>query len=524
MTENADLVAQNEALKRELEYFKNRLGLQSHDHASLMDSIEKDQGKENSTSIIVLGGSGDLAKKKTFPSIFNLYCLGLLPPNTKIYGYARTEMTIETFREHSSQYFKEFLDKKDEFLQLVYYHQGHYDSAEDFAKLDLFLKARESKKTANRCFYFAIPPSIYSDVSQAMKASWKSANGWNRVVVEKPFGMDLESSQVLSTTLGQVFSEEEIFRIDHYLGKEMVQNLMVIRFANVIFEPLWNYQYISNVSITFKEDIGTEGRGGYFDKFGIIRDVMQNHLLQILSIVAMEAPVTMEARDVRDEKVKVLRACKPIVAEDLVTGQYTADEAGKFQGYLDDPGVPKDSKTPTYAFACLHINNARWKGVPFFLKSGKALGERKTEVRIQFKKSPFPLFSDVPPNELVIRVQPNEAVYVKFNQKTPGISSEIIQSELDLTYKNRFETRLPDAYERLIYDVLRGDHNLFVRVDELEAAWRIFTPILHQIDKGEIAPIPYQFGSRGPKEGDDLAKKYGFERHNTYTWTHVNQC
>jgi glucose-6-phosphate 1-dehydrogenase len=485
---------------------------------SLFDSFALDQNRdEQSLSIVVLGASGDLSRKKTFPSLFNLYALGLLPQNTTIYGYARTIMILEDFRKLISQNCKEFKEKKDEFLQMVHYHAGKYDSAEDFASLDAILKLRESKN-ANRLFYMAIPPSIYSDVARALANSWKSSTGWSRVVFEKPFGMDLESSRKLSADLGQVFDESEIFRIDHYLGKEMVQNLMVLRFGNQVFEPLWNHHYVSNVVITFKEDIGTEGRGGYFDTFGIIRDVMQNHLLQIFSLVAMEFPVTLEAKDVRDEKVKVLRACSPIIPEDVITGQYTADEKGENKGYLDDPGIPKTSKTPTYAIACIHINNARWKGVPFILKCGKALDERKAEIRIQFKRSSFPLFSSLPPNELVIRVQPNEAIYLKFNQKTPGLTSEITQSELDLTYKSRFETRLPDAYERLIFDVVRGDHNLFVRGDELEAAWKIFTPLLHSIDQGHVNPIPYPFGSRGPQEADNLAKKYGFERSQGYAW------
>jgi len=531
----AQLKAQNEALQRELDYYRGRVGgISAREQSSLMDGEETQTDEQvqqqqqqqpssptsspQSLSIVVLGASGDLAKKKTFPSLFNLFCLGLLPPNTQIYGYSRSPMTHEEFRKHASQNFKEFANKKDEFLELLFYVQGQYDSVEHFAALDAFVKARESKKAASRLFYMAIPPNIYSGVAHALRNHWRSRTGWNRVVFEKPFGMDLESSRQLSTDLGQVFDEGEIFRIDHYLGKEMVQNLIVLRFANVVFEPLWNRQHIASVTITFKEDIGTEGRGGYFDTFGIIRDVMQNHLLQIFSLVAMEPPVSLEAQDVRDEKVKVLRACSPISQDDIITGQYVADDKGKNQGYLEDPGVPAGSKTPTFALACIHINNPRWKGVPFFLKCGKALNERKTEIRIQFKQDTH-LFQQAAPNELVMRVQPNEAVYLKFNQKRPGMSSEIIQSELDLTYKSRFETRVPDAYERLIYDVVRGDHNLFVRNDELEAAWKIFTPILHSIEAGKVEPIAYPFGSRGPEEADTLTKKYGYERSSDYVWT-----
>jgi len=294
---------------------------------------------------------------------------------------------------------------------------------------------------------------------------------------------------------------------------------MVLRFANAVFEPLFNRNYVSSVSISFKEDIGTEGRGGYFDEFGIIRDVMQNHLTQILSLVAMEAPVTLDAEDVRNEKVKLLRAIPPIERSNVVVGQYTASPDGKVPGYLEDPTVPKFSKTPTFATAVAFVNNARWKGVPFILKCGKALSERKTEIRIQFAPPPHALFQDVQANELVIRVQPNEAMYMKMTQKKPGITADLIQAELDLTYKDRFgNNTLPDAYERLLLDVIRGDHNLFVRGDELEASWKIFTPILHELDKAHETPLQYVFGGRGPAESDELSKKFGFRRTEGYTW------
>jgi len=272
------------------------------------------------------------------------------------------------------------------------------------------------------------------------------------------------------------------------------------------------------VLITFKENIGTEGRGGYFDEYGIIRDVMQNHLTQILSLVAMETPVSTSADDVRDEKVKVLRSCLPINPDEIVVGQYTKDPEGKNVGYLDDPQVPKDSVTPTFAVAVIHINNARWKGVPFILKCGKGLDERKAEIRIQFHRNGSSVYPNAPRNELVMRVQPNEAVYLKFNSKQPGLSEDLLVTELDLTYKERFQSRVPDAYERLIYDVLRGDHNLFVRVDELEAAWKIYSPVLHQLEKNKVKPTPYPFGARATKEADDLMHKFGFERQVGYSW------
>jgi len=273
------------------------------------------------------------------------------------------------------------------------------------------------------------------------------------------------------------------------------------------------------VQITFKEDIGTEGRGGYFDEFGIIRDVMQNHLLQIFALLAMEPPVTLSAEDVRDEKVKLLRSVSVIRPDEVVVGQYDRSPDKKEPAYLEDPTVPKGSVTPTFATALLHINNARWKDVPFILKCGKALNERKAEIRLQFYKSPTNLFPTAAPNELVLRVQPDEAVYLKMSAKQPGLSDDIQQLELDLTYKERLNVLMPDAYERLIFDVIRGDHNLFVRNDELEAAWKIFTPLLHHLEKEKVKPVIYAFGSRGPPQSDELIQKAGFVRTEGYVWS-----
>jgi glucose-6-phosphate 1-dehydrogenase len=479
--------------------------------------LSKEEKKQH-LSIIVLGASGDLAKKKTYPALFALYSNNLLPPNTVIYGYARSEMDDAKFRQNMEPRLKGSGDKK-KFLDLLHYQHGGYDSAESFAKLSETLKKHEGDH-GNRIFYFAIPPSVFVPSAQAIKASGLTTTGWNRIIVEKPFGRDLESSSKLAKDLSKLFTEDQLYRIDHYLGKEMVQNLMVLRFANNVFDPLFNRNHIASVSITFKEDIGTEGRGGYFDEFGIIRDVMQNHLVQILALFAMEAPVTLEAADVQAEKVKLLKAIPPITRNNVVVGQYTASPDGKNPGYLEDKTVPQGSTCPTFATAVAFVNNARWKGVPFILKCGKALNERKTEVRVQFQAPAYHLFNDPQSNELVIRVQPNEAIYLKMTQKKPGLNNEQVQAELDLTYKERFglNLNLPDAYERLILDVIRGDHNLFVRDDELEASWKIFTPILHELEKNKEAPISYPFGSRGPAEADELAQKYGFRRTEGYTW------
>jgi len=509
------LQSQNEELKQQLEKQQKT----KKNTKTQTKSEDKTAGPNDHVSIVVIGASGDLAKKKTFPSLWALFGLGLLPVNWEIFGYARTPMSDQDFRKFLSQNFKGWEDKKEEFLSRCFYHHGQYNSADDFAKLSQELDKKETTfQKAHRIFYFAIPPTLFVDVSRAAHQSAMAKKGWTRVVVEKPFGHDSESSLELSEQLAPLFTEEQVYRIDHYLGKEMVQNVMTLRFANQVFEPLWNRDNIANISITFKEDIGTEGRGGYFDASGIIRDVMQNHLLQILALVAMEPPVSLSAEDVRDEKVKVLRSALPIKMENLVVGQYTKDESGKNEGYLDDKTVPKGSVTPTFALAVIMIENTRWRGVPFILKCGKALNERKTEIRIQFKRNPSPLFHSAPRNELVIRVQPNEAVYMKFNSKVPGLSTEVLPTELDITYKKRFDVRLPDAYERLIYDVLKGDHNLFVRVDELEAAWDIVTPILHQLEEKKIQPELYTFGSRGPASADKLATEYGFERTQGYEW------
>lgn len=348
-------------------------------------------------------------------------------------------------------------------------------------------------------------------------------SGWSRVIVEKPFGKDDISSKALSDHLASLFREDQIYRIDHYLGKEMVQNLMTIRFANKILNSTWNRENIASVLITFKEPFGTHGRGGYFDQFGIIRDVMQNHLLQILTLVAMEKPVSCHPDDIRDEKVKVLKSIEALTINDIVLGQYTGNSHGTGDsklGYIDDETVSKNSTTPTYALAVLSINNERWQGVPFILRCGKALNERKAEVRIQYQDVPGDIFEgNSKRNELVIRVQPGEALYFKMMTKSPGITFDIEETELDLTYAHRYkDSYLPDAYERLILDVFVGSQMHFVRSDELREAWRIFTPILHKIEDEKIKPILYTYGSRGPKEADKKCEESNFKYYGSYKW------
>ncbi|GAA5893840.1 hypothetical protein JCM6882_003108 [Rhodosporidiobolus microsporus] len=481
----------------------------------------------NATTIVVGGASGDLAKKKTFPALFGLYNNGYLPDGIRIIGYARTKMDKEEYHKRVAQYIKTpipALKKKlEEFLEICTYVSGQYDQDQGFEDLEKEIKKceesyKDQQAAKNRVFYMALPPSVFTVVAANFRKHNYSEGGINRIIVEKPFGSDLESSREMQVGLKKEWKEEEIFRIDHYLGKEMVKNLLVLRFANVMLDASFNKNLISSVQITFKEPFGTEGRGGYFDEFGIIRDVMQNHLLQVLSILTMERPVSFSSEDIRDEKVKVLRYIPPIKPEEVLLGQYVGN--GDKPGYLDDDTVPKDSICPTFAATVLHINSPRWEGVPFILKAGKALNEQKTEIRIQYKDVTQGIFKEITRNELVIRVQPGEAVYLKMNSKAPGLAMRTVPTEMDLTYKRRFsDLKIPEAYEALILDAFKGDHSNFVRDDELDIAWQIFTPLLHHIDEKKPKPESYEYGSRGPAGLAAFTEKAGYARSEApYSW------
>lgn len=479
---------------------------------------------ETTVSITVVGASGDLAKKKIFPALFALYYEGFLPKHFSIFGYARSKMTDEELRIMISQTLtcrigksENCGDKMDQFLKRCFYQAGQYGSEEDFSELNKKLSEKEAGRLSNRLFYLSIPPNIFTDVVRCASHSASSVSGWTRVIVEKPFGRDSESSSELTRSLKQYLTEDQIFRIDHYLGKELVENLSVLRFSNLIFEPLWCRQYIRNVQFIFSEDFGTEGRGGYFDSYGIIRDIMQNHLLQILALFAMETPVSLDAEDVRNEKVKVLRSMRALRLEDIVVGQYKGHKKGgtSYPSYTDDPMVPNDSITPTFAAAALFIDNARWDGVPFLMKAGKALYKRGAEIRVQFRHVPGNLYKgkygcdlDKATNELVIRVQPDEAIYLKINNKVPGLSMRIDRSNLNLLYSSKYSAEIPDAYERLLLDAIEGERRLFIRSDELDAAWALFTPVLKELEEKRIAPELYPYGSRGPVGEHYLAAKY----------------
>ncbi|KAG7550471.1 Glucose-6-phosphate dehydrogenase NAD-binding [Arabidopsis thaliana x Arabidopsis arenosa] len=486
--------------------------------------VESDGQSQSTVSITVVGASGDLAKKKIFPALFALYYEDCLPEHFTIFGYSRSKMTDVELRNMVSKTLTCRIDKRancgekmEEFLKRCFYHSGQYDSQEHFTELDKKLKEHEAGRISNRLFYLSIPPNIFVDAVKFASTSASSVSGWTRVIVEKPFGRDSETSAALTKSLKQYLEEDQIFRIDHYLGKELVENLSVLRFSNLIFEPLWSRQYIRNVQFIFSEDFGTEGRGGYFDNYGIIRDIMQNHLLQILALFAMETPVSLDAEDIRNEKVKVLRSMRPIRVEDVVIGQYKSHTKGgvTYPAYTDDKTVPKGSLTPTFAAAALFIDNARWDGVPFLMKAGKALHTRSAEIRVQFRHVPGNLYNrntgsdlDQATNELVIRVQPDEAIYLKINNKVPGLGMRLDRSNLNLLYSARYSKEIPDAYERLLLDAIEGERRLFIRSDELDAAWSLFTPLLKEIEEKKRIPEYYPYGSRGPVGAHYLAAKH----------------
>lgn len=486
--------------------------------------------KDRGLSIIVVGASGDLAAKKIYPALFALYCRKFMPEKFNVIGFARSPFSRDEFRRRISKTLtcryrpgEQAEAHINDFLSHCHYFHGEYSSPDSF--LDLFQEVRklECAVQANHLLYLAIPPSIFVQVSRSIAnaglVGCEAGGPWTRVVIEKPFGEDRESSDRLSRELAQVFTEEQIFRMDHYLGKEVIQNLLVLRFANLVFEPVWNRKYIRNVLVTWKEDIGVGDRGGYFDQYGIIRDVMQNHLLQILSLTAMEPPAILDADNICTEKVKLLRCVEPVRLEDTVLGQYAggARNGASTVSYREEKLVASGSITPTFASTAVRIHNQRWEGVPFMLYAGKGLDSRMTEIRVRFHEVPENVFCKLgacpPRNEMVIRVQPDEAINLRIVNKLPGLEMELAATNLDLRYKTAFGSKeLPDAYESLLLEVLRGDKSLFIQTDELAAAWDVFTPLLRHIDKERVSPELYQFGSPGPDSAANLIDKLGIER------------
>uniref|UniRef100_A0A674MVJ3 glucose-6-phosphate dehydrogenase (NADP(+)) n=1 Tax=Takifugu rubripes TaxID=31033 RepID=A0A674MVJ3_TAKRU len=452
---------------------------------------EKQLNDSNTHIFIILGASGDLAKKKIYPTLWWLFRDGLLPDDTYFVGFARSDLTVEDIKTACLPHMK-VTTEQNECLSMFFsknsYVRGRYDDSSSFTQLSLHLSSLPGGSYANRLFYLALPPTVYQQVGTNISCHCMSDRGWNRIIVEKPFGRDLQSSQELSVHLSSLFKENQIYRIDHYLGKEMVQNLMVLRFGNRIFGPIWNRNNVACVVLTFKEPFGTQGR----------------FCTDRLKIISSRC------------SVKVLKRIAPVAPTDVVLGQYVGDPEGESHarlGYQDDPSVPEGSCTPTFATAVLYIQSERWDGVPFILRCGKALNERKAEVRLQFSDVPGDIFDEnCQRNELVVRVQPDEAIYLKMMTKRPGIYFSPEETELDLTYKSRYKNaKLPDAYERLILDVFCGNQMHFVRSDELREAWRIFTPLLHQIEAEKTPPFHTSME-------DHLAKRAGFRYKGTYKW------
>ncbi|KAG4304933.1 hypothetical protein PORY_001608 [Pneumocystis oryctolagi] len=463
---------------------------------------------EENITFIIFGASGDLANKKILPALFELYQNDLIPRKIHIVGYSRTKMSNQEFCSKFSPYI-EVSALKNEFV------------FNEFKNICTYINKCQKQ---NRIFHMALPPNVFSLSSYYIRNVLYPESGVARLIVEKPFGKDSESSRKLQKELLCLWNENEIFRIDHYLGKEMIKNLLIIRFANIFLDASWNKCYISNIRIILKEPFGTEGRGKYFNEFGIIRDVIQNHLLHILVILAMEKPSSFLLSDIRNKKVKTLQDILVIDPKNVIIGQYTKSEDGSKPGYIDDNDIPKNSRCPTFAALTLFINNELWNDVPFILIAGKALDEQKVEVRIQYKDVVNGLFEEIPRNELILSIQPNEGVHIKINSKYPGLTMRSVPIELNFTYKNIFpNTRIPQAYEALLLDAIKGDQSSFVCNDELEQSWRIFTPLLHYLDENEdIVPILYPHGSKGPSTLDDYIRSYGCKLCLYYYFVFIN--
>jgi len=471
-------------------------------------------------TFVLFGATGDLAQRKLAPALYTLFRENLLPANFALLAYARRDKNDDVFRADLKAAIEKFApklptddDKWNEFAALCFYQRGEFDKAEGYHALAERLDAMDKERgtPCNRLYYLAIPPEQYEMViehlGQAKLSQMKDNCGmWARVIVEKPFGYDIATAHRLNQTILRRFSEDQVYRIDHYLGKETVQNILVFRFANELFEPLWNGNYVDHVQITVAESIGLEGRGNYFDEAGITRDIIQNHALQILTLCAMEPPVALDAGSVRDEKVKVLRAIRPIPPADVPH----ATVRGQYDGYRTEEGVPPDSTTETFSALRLHIDNWRWGGTPFFVRAGKCLPRRVTEVAITFKPIPQVLFAKmertgVRPNVLVLRIQPDEGIVLQVGAKEPGPAMRLTPVDMEFAYKDSFpHAPIADAYERLLLDAIRGDASLFARGDEVEAAWNLLSPVLDAWKTRPGDVVPYFKGTWGPGKANDL--------------------
>lgn len=480
------------------------------------------------SGLIIFGVTGDLARKKLMPAVYDLANRGLLPPGFALVGFARRDWEDQDFEKVVYEAVKQYArtpfhdDVWKQLAQGIRFVQGEFDDDEAFVRLNQTVHELDQHRgtMGNHAFYLSIPPKSFPQVTEQLRRSGlaeQKKGQWRRVVIEKPFGSDLESARELNAVVESVFPPDSVFRIDHYLGKETVQNLLALRFANQLYEPLWNANYVDHVQITMAEDIGVGGRAGYYDGIGAARDVIQNHLLQLLALTAMEEPVSFDAADLRAEKEKVLSAVR--LPKDLAAatarGQYSGGWQGgeKVIGFLEEDGMDPMSLTETYAAMRLDIGTRRWAGVPFYLRAGKRLGRRVTEIAVVFKRAPQQLFaasqtSTLGQNALVIRVQPDEGVTIRFGSKVPGTGVQVRDVTMDFGYGHAFTEASPEAYERLILDVLLGDPPLFPRHQEVELSWKILDPI-EEFWATQGQPDQYRPGTWGPASADELLARDG---------------
>ena len=463
-------------------------------------------------TFIIFGASGDLTSRKLIPALYRLHHQRRLPSGTRIVGCARTNFSDEQWRDSLRETTQQFVGAEfdvatwQEFAAGIHYCPLDITDSADFQSLASQLDEFESGDGATRVYYLATSPKLYATAVHHLGAAGLADEncGPRRIVIEKPFGVDLQSARHLNGVVHGVFDESQVYRIDHYLGKETVQNLLVLRFGNAIFEPIWNRNYIDYVQITVAEEVAVGRRGGYYDKAGVLRDMFQNHLLQLMTITAMEAPVRYEANLVRDEKVKVLHGIRPFKTEDFAT----ATIRGQYDGYRDEPGVPDNSETATFAAVKLWVDTWRWKDVPFYLRSGKAMSCRSTQIVVQFQNPPSQLFStassNLDANRLVVQIQPGEGIQLQLQSKVPDSEMKTRLTELDFRFDRAFAGTLPDAYQRLLLDAVEGDASLFARSDEVELAWEIIDPVIQAWSSGNGPTLlPYPVGEWGPPEASE---------------------